>query len=267
MVRLGNDEEVAETLRTPAGNTDIDDSPISENIVRNVLERINDGSSFSDFSSTELAVVVRTVFEELEAAETDIDFSAATSVEDAASQADDGSGDADDQLVEDSKGDSGTELTGNQNLANFGVGMEANGQEALISTLSESIPAEFVAGPGLDFSGKTITEFDTVATWNFQDPSTFDFPVDQSGEDITAPDDESSRVFISVGKSGRLLTAEGARGPISSDGDRFVFAGTDENDFANIVFGGGQWSPPDNIDETFNIVNFTTLFDNSRKAV
>lgn len=246
-------------IRAPAGGDNLQVNPVSETIVRKVLDRVASGSSFSDFSATELATLVGTILDELEAA--GVDFSGVTSIDEAVTAADDGAGTTDDELVANSEGEPNIELAGDMNVANIGFETEVVGSEANISITSENIPTTFVDGPGLDFSGQTITVFNSVASWNFTDANNFDFQVNQSANEETVPNDEPP-VFLSIGTSGRLATENGAKGAISSDGRKFVFSGTDSNDFANIVFGVVR-GDPGTVSETYNIVSYVPFFDNT----
>lgn len=246
-------------IRAPAGGDNVQVNPVSETIVRKVLDLVASGSAFSDFSATELAVLVNVILDELDAA--GVDFSGATSVDDAVTTADNGAGTTDDELVADSEGDPNITLAGGMNIVNLGFETEVVGSEANISITSENIPTTFVDGPGLDFSGQTITVFDSVATWNFADASSFDFQVSQSVTEETVPGDEPP-VFLSIGSSGRLATEDGGKGAISSDGGKFVFSDTDDNDFANIVFGVVR-GDPGTVNETYNIVSYVPTFDNT----
>ena len=265
VVRAGG----TDPLRAPAGGEDVQVNPVSETIVRNVVERAANGSEYSDFSATELATLVNVITDELDAA--DLDFTGATSIDGAvadienATTKENSSETLVDELVADSEGDPSIELAGDMNLANIGFGTDVSASEALITILSENKPTSFVEGPGLDFSGQTITVFESEASWDFSnDAPNFvaedgDFQVDQSLTEETA---DEPPVYLSIGSSGRLTTEDGGKGAISSDGNKFVFSDTDDNDFSDITFGVAR-GDPGTLSETYNIVSYSPYFDDT----
>ena len=257
VVRAGGSDQ---SLRAPAGGDDVAVNPVSENVVRKVVDNVSSGSSFDQYSATELATLVGVILDELEAQ--GASFSGATDV-DSAVQTADGSGSTG-NLVTESEGDSGIEFTGEQNLAVLGVETEADGSTASFSIESQALNTRLAAGPSFDLAGEAVAAFDTRVEWAF-DGGQFTPNVTGDFNEETISADEGI-IDLALGSTGRLIVRDSnGQGGVSRDGERFAFASTDGNNFANLVVGAASWSPG-SIDQTYNMIRYNPYIDNTEGA-
>ncbi|WP_067563505.1 hypothetical protein [Halofilum ochraceum] len=251
------------TMRAPAAGDNLDVNPVSEKVVRDVVDRVsNDNFGYDDVEPEQVQSTVEAVEEQLEANDVDVSGS---SVDEAVTTVDDNDGTTSEDLLDASASEAGADFVGAKNVAALDFQLaNPSTDTARYEFATRLLGASVTDGGEFDRSTGTSERRFVRRTWTQSDSG-----IDATfSSDVTRTDNDSAKAITFEGEGrflGSLRETKDAltKGIHSDDGDIFAAVQTDATGSSSILVGSDDWSAPSDFSQTYNMVRMDAYIDES----